>query len=156
MGLDCERYVQLLRKYKMKFRVRIYAYCLIPTAAHLIVHPENAYMLPLFMQGIHQSYALFFRNRYNGTGKVWGQRYKSTLVNGDDDLFTRIKSIEFIPVKEYRSHSPVEYPWSSCADRVQGLSGIVDHLPADWRGLSEDPSAGKFQATLLSNDVLTL
>ena len=131
MNLDCEQYIKLLRKYKLRFRIGLYAYCLTPTTAHLMVYPRNSYTLPLFMQGINQSYALFFNSRYNGMGKVWGQRYKSVLINGHRDLFEGIKSIEFIPVKEGRSQSPVEYLWSSCTNRVLGSEGIIDPVPSD-------------------------
>ncbi len=130
MRSDFERYVGFLKKYKLKFRVSIYAYCLTPTTSHLIVSPRNSHALPLFMQGINQSYALFFNGKYNGWGKVWGQRYKSVFIGSDYDLFESIKFVEFIPIKEGQSHSPIEYLWSSCASRILGLKGVIDPVPS--------------------------
>lgn len=137
MDFDCEQYIKMLKKYKLRFQISVYAYCLLPTTAHLIVHPCNSHKLPLFMQCINQSYALFFNRRYNGIGKMWGQRYKSVLINNDRDLIESVKSIEFIPVKEERSQSPFEYPWSSCANRILGSGGIIDPLPLREINLSE-------------------
>ncbi len=137
MNSDYERYIQLLKKYKMQFRVSLHAYCLTPTTVRLIVYPQNTYTLPLFMQGINQSYALFFNRKYNGIGKVWEQRYKSTLINGDQELFACIKSIEFVPVQEKRSRSPVEYLWSSCTDRVLSSWGIIDAVSSGGINLDE-------------------
>jgi putative transposase len=128
-GPDYARYVCLLRKYKLRFRVGIYGYCLMPAAVHLVAHPADARDLPLFMQGIHQSYALFFNGRYKRKGKVWGQRYQSVLINRNGGLFECVKSVEFIPVKAKQSRSPVEYPWSSCSFRVLGSNGIIDTMP---------------------------
>ena len=126
MNSDFEQYIKLLKKYKARFQVNVYGYCLTPMAAYLIIQPRDSYALPSFMQGINQSYALFYNKRYNGVGKVWGQRYKSTLINGDQDLFEHIKSVEFIPVKENRAQSPVEYLWSSYTERILGSQSIVD------------------------------
>ena len=137
MDFDYEQYIKLLKKYKLRFRISIYAYCLTPTTAYLIAHPGNSHKLPLFMQCMNQSYALFFNRRYNGMGKVWGQRYKSVLIGNDHDLFESVKSIEFIPVKEERSQSPLEYLWSSCANRILDSGGIIDPFPMREVSLSE-------------------
>lgn len=137
MDFDCEQYIKLLKKYKLQFQISVYAYCLMPRTAYLIVYSSNSQKLPLFMQCVNQSYALFYNRRYNGMGKVWGQRYKSVLINNDHDLIGSIKSIEFIPVKKERSQSPFEYQWSSCTNRILGPAGIVDPLPLREINLSE-------------------
>ena len=131
MHSDFECYIELLKKYKSRFRINVYAYCLVPTAIRLIVCAENSSALPLFMQGVNQSYALFYKRKYNAMGKVWRQRYKSVLIEGDRGLFENIKSVEFIPVKEGRLQSPIEYAWSSCASRILGTKGIVDPIPSN-------------------------
>ncbi len=130
MRTDFERYIELIKKYKMKFRIDVYAYCLIPTTIRLIVCFRNSSAFPFFMQGLNQSYALFYKRKYNIVGKVWGQRYKSVLIQGDQSLFENIKSIEFIPVKEGWTRSPIEYLWSSCAHRILGLNGFIDAVPS--------------------------
>lgn len=129
MDEDCARYIGLLKKYKARFRVRLYAYCLMPTTVALIVHPENARQLSAFMQCMNQSYAMYFNRKYNGVGSVWGQRFKSTVIADDHDLLATVKSLEFIPVREERCASPFEYPWSSCAKRILGAGGVIDPVP---------------------------
>jgi REP element-mobilizing transposase RayT len=126
---DYEKYIQLVRKYKKRCCVSIYAYCITPTAVHLVVHPEDSGVLSSFMRGVNQSYALFFNRQYGCRGKVWGQRYKSDLICRDWDLFERIKAVEFIPAGIRLADFPLEYPWSSCACRVLGINGIVDAMP---------------------------
>lgn len=137
MDSDFEQYIKMLKKYKIRFQINVYAYCLTPTTTHLVVQPTQAHKLSLFMQCMNQGYALFFNRRYNGTGKVWGQRYKSVLINNGYDLVASVKSIEFIPVKEERAQSPFGYQWSSCANRILGLGGIIDPLPLREIKLSE-------------------
>jgi putative transposase len=136
MNSDFEHYIGLIAKYKARFKVEIYAYCLTPTAAHLVVYPAESRVLSLFMQNIKQGYALFYNGKYNGKGKVWGQRFKSILIGTDRGLVEAIKSVEFIPVKEGRTPSVLEYPWSSTANRVLGPTGILDPLLAEKVSLS--------------------
>ena len=127
---DYERYIQLLKKYKLRYQISIYGYCLLPTAVHLIVHPSDARKLPLFMQGINQSYAMYF-NMYNlRTGKVWGQRYKSNLICDDQGLIEQLKMVELLPVRMNKVRSPTQYSWSSCSFRVMGSDSIVDSVPS--------------------------
>jgi len=127
--LDYEKYLRLLKKYKHRFPAHIYGYCLLPTVVYLIIHPADVGQLPLFMQGMNQSYAMYFNISYARAGKVWGQRYKSVLILNDDDLIECIKSIEFMPVKTKQVISPMEYRWSSCANRILGSGNIIDTMP---------------------------
>jgi len=131
MNADFERYIALIAQHKARFQVDLYAYCLTPTTIHLIVYPHDSRMLSLFVQSVHQGYAVFFNGKYNGRGKVWGQRYKSIVINSDRGLFESIKSVEFIAVKEGLCQSVSEYPWSSYATRVLGMKGIVEPPPAE-------------------------
>ncbi|MBN1869068.1 MAG: hypothetical protein JW847_00610 [Candidatus Omnitrophica bacterium] len=137
MDSDYGQYIKMLRKYKLRFQISVYAYCLLPTASYLVIYPSDARKLPLFMQCLNQCYALFFNRRYNGLGKVWGDRYKSVIIHNNHDLVETVKSVEFIPVKEGYSRSPFEYPWSSCRNRILGLGGVINCLPQREVSLSQ-------------------
>jgi REP element-mobilizing transposase RayT len=126
---DYERYIRLLKKYKLRYQINIYGYCLLPAEAHLIVHPSDSGNLPLFMQGVNQSYAIYYNICYRRVGKVWGQRFQSNLIYSDHDLIRHIKMIEFLPVQVNRACSPTEHPWSSCTFRIMGSDSIIDPAP---------------------------
>jgi len=135
---DYEQYIRLLKKYKVRYQVNVYGYCLLSMEVYLIIHPSNSKNLPCFMQGLQQSYALYFNTRYNKAGKVWRQRFKSDLINNDSALVKCIKLVEFIPVQRYRSLTPMQYAWSSCSMRVLGSDKIVDSIPPEGPVLSEN------------------
>ena len=123
--------IQLFRRYKLRYGVNVYAYCLLPMEVHLIVHPRESRNLPQFMQGVNQAYAKHFNCKYNHSGKVWGQRYRSALIHNDKDLVDAVKLVEFIPVEKKQSCSPTEYPWSSCSLRILGSGSIIDTMPPE-------------------------
>lgn len=135
---DYERYIRLLKKYKIRYDINIYGYCLLSTEVRLIVHPSDSGKMPVFMQGMNQSYAMYFNIFYHRTGKVWGQRYKSSLICSDHELIQCIKMIEFLPIKTGQVNSPMEYAWSSCSLRVMGSDSIVDPMPPVGSVLSEE------------------
>jgi hypothetical protein len=108
-----------------------------PNAVYLVVYPRDAQRLPSFMQGLNQSYALYFNKRYNGLGKVWGARYKSAVIRCQRDLLEAVKLVEFIPIRKGDVGSPFEYPYSSCRNRILGLGGVINCLPQNEIRLSE-------------------
>ena len=128
--MDYRYYFRLLRKYKSKLSMSIFAFCLLPEEIHLIIQPQCQDKLPLFIHEISQSYLLYFNSRYQHQGKILHDRYKSTVIRNDVGLSEYIKFVEFIPVKFQIADTPVCYPWSSCSYRVlRDGDGLLDRRP---------------------------
>jgi len=49
---DYQFYLEIIKKYKEKFGVKIYHYCLMPNHEHFLVEPTKEGALSKFMQGI--------------------------------------------------------------------------------------------------------
>ena len=126
---DNRRFIKLLKDYKIRFKIKILGFCLLPQSIHLVLYAELGSNVSAFMQGIIQSYAIYF-NKINGKkGKVWADRYKNIGLFDYESLLKKLKEIEFKPVKENLIDSPVNYPWSSCIHRVVGHPNeILDNL----------------------------
>ena len=124
---DYRYYCRLLKRYKVRFAIHIFAFCLMSRDVHLVVQPTEAKNLSLFMQRVNQAYALYFNKKYQKQGPLWRGRFKSVMIDHDFDLFECIKYVEFYPVRSAITHSPVEYPWSSCSLRILGNTGnLID------------------------------
>ena len=67
---DYKAYLDRLEKYRAKFQVRIYAYCLMPNHVHLLLESGSA-PLDKFMQGLQQSYTQYFNRRYRKVGHLF-------------------------------------------------------------------------------------
>ncbi len=125
--MDYRYYCRLLRRYKKRLEMNIFGFCLMPDYVHLIVEPHQAQSLSLFMQGVHQSYTLYFNRKYRHRGSLWHGRFKSIALDRDQDLFDCIKYLEFHPVRANIATTPLEYPWSSCSLRILGYkNGLLD------------------------------
>ena len=128
---DYRFYLSLLKKYKNRFGIKIYSFCLLPDYVYLLVKCEVGRELSGFMQGVAQSYAFYFNARYRRSGGVWRGRFKSSVLENYEDIFSCVKLIEFSPVRLQITNSPADYPWSSYMARVLSDSHEFEHLLAE-------------------------
>ena len=128
--MDYRYYLRLLRNYKSKIAVNIFAFCLLPERIHLIVQSHSSPNLFVFIEEVSLSYALYFDSRYQSHGKVFSDRHKKLAISDEFHLADYIKFIEFMPVKFQMADTPAQYPWSSYSYRVVGDGdGILDKVP---------------------------
>jgi len=127
--IDFLRYLEALRKYKKKFKIRIYGYCLMFNHVHLVFDPKLPYALAKAMQGINQSYARYFNHKYKKSGYLWQGRFKSMIINKDQYLMDCINYIELNPIRANMVQSPLDYSWSSYISRTLGIyNDILDQV----------------------------
>ena len=114
---DFQRYADLLLKYKKKYHLKIYGWCLMSNHSHLIIGGDS---LSKAMHGLNVSYAIYFRRIYGGVGHFWQDRFKSYVIEKDRYLLNSITYIEYNPVRAGIVSRPEDYKWSSHCARVLG------------------------------------
>ncbi len=117
---DYHRYLYLIKKYKIKFQINLFGFCLMPNHTHLIVRPKEAASLSLFMKGLNQSYAQYFNFKYGKKGYLWQARFKSMVITEENYLVRCIEYVEFNPIRAKLTILPKEYPWCSYKQRLSG------------------------------------
>ena len=65
------------------------------------------------MHGIGRRYVAWFNETHARTGTLWEGRYKSCLVDTEDDVLACYRYIELNPVRAGFAAKPSEYAWSS-------------------------------------------
>lgn len=126
---DYKAYLERLEKYRAQCRVRIYAYCLMPNHAHLLVE-TGATPLAKFMQGVQQSYTQYFNRRYRQVGHLFQGRYKAIICERDKYLHALIRYIHLNPVRAKLVTRPERYAYSGHKSYlIQGTAKIVDTEP---------------------------
>jgi putative transposase len=68
---DYLAYLALLKRFKRKYKFRLYAYCLMPNHVHLLGELEIPAFLSKFMHGLNRTYTLYFNNKYEEVGHLW-------------------------------------------------------------------------------------
>jgi len=117
---DFEKYLELLRRYKNKFPLKLFGYCLMPNHIHLILQLKESKDLSKLMQGLTQTYTVWFNNKYGRFGRIWQGRFKSMIIQMDNYFLECIYYVEMNPVRKGLVLSPIEYTWSSYRDRTLG------------------------------------
>jgi putative transposase len=87
---DKERYMSTVKRYKDKYDVKIYAYCLMDNHSHLLIDSNGADISKV-MQGINQSYARYYNKKYSRYGHLFQDRFKSKVVK-NNGYFVRLSA----------------------------------------------------------------
>lgn len=121
---DKLKYFHLISKYKQTFYFRIFAWCLMDNHAHLLIEVGSV-PLSKIMQGIQQSFTLYYNEKYCRTGHVFEQRYKAMIVDKERYLLALIRYIHNNPVRAGMSGG-LDYRFSSHADYLRGRGFLTD------------------------------
>ena len=136
---DNERFLSTLQRYRRELGFQLVAYCLMENHAHLLIcDPEQR--LPLIMKKVGVSYVSYFNRKYDRTGHLFQDRYRSEAVETDEYLLCVIRYIHNNPEKAGIARAS-QYRWSSY-DAYLNPTGEVDNaaaleILADWGGFSK-------------------
>lgn len=118
---DKDKYLELVGKYKQKYGFELFAYVLMDNHVHLLVCIDQ---IPIskIMQGIQQTYTLYYNKKYRHIGHVFQQRYKAYLCNSDSYLLSIVCYIHQNPCRANLSDG-LNYKWSSHTNYLLGQRG---------------------------------
>lgn len=126
---DYFTYLSLLRRFKRKYKFRVYAYCLMPNHVHLLGEIENHLFLSNFMHDLNRTYTFYFNNKHRKVGHLWQGRFRSMIITKDKYLVDCINYIELNPLRIDLVKQLPEYLWNSYNARVLGKDDkIIDKL----------------------------
>jgi REP element-mobilizing transposase RayT len=116
---DYRCYVTLLAKTVERFGWVLLSFSLMPNHIHLLIELRE----PNLGKGMHwlqKSYARYFNDRHDRSGRLFEHRYDPKLVTDDLYLVTVVAYIEQNPVKARLCATPEEWPWSSRGIAARG------------------------------------
>jgi len=98
-------YLNLLREYAERYRLRISAWCLMSNHVHLLGVPEVAGAMARALGRTHSDYARYRNARGTRCGHLWQARYYSCPIDGGAS-WRILNAIRFEPVW-YRRRSNI-------------------------------------------------
>ena len=109
---DRRRYLELLNHYRARYPFQLRAYVLMANHVHLLME-VGKHPLAKIMQGLQQSYTLYFNRKYKLVGHLFQGRYKDIVCDRDSYLLELVRYIHLNPVRSKIVTDPVDYAWSS-------------------------------------------
>jgi len=126
---DYQSYLERLGKYRRKFDVALYAYCLMPNHIHLLLETSSQ-PLSKFMQGLQQSYTQYFNRTHRKVGHLFQSRYKAIVCDRDEYLIELVRYIHLNPVRAGLVRRPEQYTHSGHRFYLKGDgTGVLDPRP---------------------------
>jgi len=109
---DYQKYLLTLTVYKNRTGCRIYAYVLMNNHVHLLIETAE---IPLSkaMQGVNQTYTMYFNRKYRTDGHLFQGRYKAILCDREAYLLGLVKYIHQNPLRAKIVELLDAYSWSS-------------------------------------------
>ena len=81
---DYAVYLDKLKEFSIKHKVAIHGYVLMTNHVHLLVTPSTEDGVSRLIQTLSSYYVRYINQTYNRTGSLWEGRYKSSLVDSDN------------------------------------------------------------------------
>ncbi|MBW1941150.1 MAG: hypothetical protein JRI28_07295, partial [Deltaproteobacteria bacterium] len=88
-----------------------------------------------FIKEIKQRFTFFYNKRHNRRGTLWGDRFKSVIVENGETLINCLAYIDLNPIRAGIVNRPEDYRWCSLGYHIQTLNKN-DFLSLDF-GLRE-------------------
>ncbi len=123
MDQDYYKYLRLLKKYKERYKFKLYAFCLMPNHVHLIMQVGATDKLKKIMHGLNLSYTQYFNYKHKKSGHLWQDRFKSKIIESEVYLLECVNYIENNPLRASLISDIKKYPWSS-----HNNHGFIDSL----------------------------
>jgi putative transposase len=135
---DRQSYLQLLDRYAKRFKLDVWAYCLMPNHVHLIVVGRERDSLASAIGNAHREHSRRINRERDWTGHLWANRFYSTALE-DLHLWNAVRYVESNPVRAGLVGHALDHPWSSarphaclCVDSLLAPERPFPGAVADW------------------------
>jgi len=108
---DKDMFLLILNKASKINNVIIHTYCLMDNHYHILIETSSE-NLSSYMRVINANYAKYFNKKYNRSGHLWQDRFKSKYIIFDDYLYSTLKYIEYNPVDAKMVNTVGEYKYT--------------------------------------------
>lgn len=105
--------------------VQMIAYCLMPTHLHFILKQLSKKGITDYMKDILNSYTRYFNIKHKRKGPLWESRFKSVLVDSDEQLLHLTRYIHLNPVTAQLVDRPEKWDFSSYREYLSKVNDYV-------------------------------
>ena len=115
---------KIIRKYKDKYAVKIFSYCIMSNHVHLMIGAELP-VLSLFMARILAEYAFYYNYKHNRNGHVFQNRFTSECIETESYFWNCLRYIHMNPVKAGMVVHAGDYRFSSMKEFFSGKNPLI-------------------------------
>ncbi len=109
---DKRRLLATIERYTNQQICEVYGYCLMDNHIHLLIK-ETGNSISTIIKKVSGSYVYWYNNKYERTGHLFQERYKSEVVENEGYLLSVLRYIHQNPLKAGIVKEIEDYKWSS-------------------------------------------
>ena len=123
---DYKKLKEIIKKVKDEMTFELYAYCFMTNHVHLFIKEKEFGDISKIMTKILSHYATWFNIKYQRSGTLFCNRYKSEPVEDERYYLGLIRYIHQNPSKAKMVSDISQYPYSSYSDFFKNETEITD------------------------------
>jgi putative transposase len=128
-----------LERVRINFRIRVYAYVVMPEHIHLLVSEPQRGTLADALKSLKQSVA---RRLLAGAEHFWQKHYYDFNIRSHPQFLEKIRYIHRNPVKRGLCVRPEDWQWSSFRHYATGCEGRVE-IESEWTARKRARAGGE-------------
>ncbi len=134
-------YLSWINDYSKKYKLSIFAYCLMDNHVHFIVIPREEDSLAKVFSISHMRYSQYFNKKKKASGHLWQGRFYSCVLD-EDYLVAALRYVERNPVRAGIVRKPWRWKWSSAGVHVgqgdgvinlENITTLIDTTAEEWK-----------------------
>ena len=131
-------YLELLKEQVNKYKIEVWAYCLMDNHVHLVLVPKTKEGLAKAVAETNRRFTCHINARYGWRGYLWQRRFISFVMD-EIYLIRTLRYVENNPVRARMVENAWDYLWSSARHHVNGIEDpLLSNCPAiasvgDWK-----------------------
>lgn len=125
---DRKKFIEILKKTKQISQFELYGYCLMDNHVHLLLK-EGLEKLSQIMKRIGIAYVYWYNKKYERSGHLFQDRFKSQNVEQDSYFLSVLRYIQQNPLKAQIVAEIGAYPWTSYhayGEKGTANAGLID------------------------------
>ncbi len=117
---------------------------------HILAVPASDVSLSRCIGRTNLLYTQHFNRKYKRSGRLWQNRFFSTIIDTESYLWAVARYIEQNPVKSMLVTRPEDYLWSSCRANIRGQEdGLVT-----GKGWLDEKDREAYRTFLMQTDTM--
>ncbi|KKQ74084.1 MAG: hypothetical protein US94_C0014G0002 [Berkelbacteria bacterium GW2011_GWB1_38_5] len=144
------------------FWVEIVAFCVMPTHIHLILKQKIDGGISKYIGKVLNSYTRYFNLRHQRKGPLWEARFKSVLVDSDEQILHLTRYIHLNPTSaglvkntsDWHFSSYHEYIQTNRKDHICIFKEVIDYSPEQYRKFVLDRKSYQREISLIKNSLI--
>lgn len=123
---DYSKLRDILIDLKEEMKYEVYAYCFMSNHVHILLKEKEMGDISLIMKRLLTKYARWYNVKYQRSGALIANRYKSKPVEADEYFLSIVRYIHQNPTRAQVTNNIEDYEWSSYKEYTKENKGLCD------------------------------